>query len=93
MDLGIESGLESADGSEYRYDLRSDGMLIRQSKPFKETCISLSEMSEVAWDQEGLLELRIHTKRNIDTKWMNPVKVYLRVDEASRELVLIGVRH
>ncbi len=97
VDLGVESGLESADESEYRYDLRREGTIVLESEPFKDSSISLSEMDVGSYSgtapTEGLWELRIHTKRGPDGKWMNPVKVYLRSDEAFRTFTLVGVRH
>ena len=93
VDIGVESGLESAEQSEYRYDLRREGTLVRESKSFKETCIPLSEINPTTAPTEGLWELKLRTKRGTDGKWMKPVKVYLRSDDASKTFALVGVRH
>ena len=93
VDLGVESGLESADDSEYRYDLRRKEKLVKESEPFKETYIPLPETSEIAVDEGNLWELRIHTRRGSDGKWMKPVKAYLSLDKAARAFVLVGARH
>ena len=87
VDLAVESGLESANGSEYWYDVIHAGRCVQEISPSKRTYIPLTEFR----DKTGTWELRIHTKRN--SKWMKPVKVYLHSDSVSGTVALMGVRH
>jgi hypothetical protein len=92
VDLAVESGLESADQSEYRYDLTHRGVLIQKSESLKKACIPLPEAPETAFDEWDFWELRIYTKRGSDGKWMKPVEVYLRPGGA-KTVSLVGIRH
>ena len=93
VDLAVESGLESADQSEYRYDLKYMGKLIQESESLQKTYILLPEVTEETSGGEDFWELKIYTKRGSGDKWMKPVEVYLRPDETSRTASLVGIRH
>ncbi|MFC1716860.1 hypothetical protein ACFL6S_24550 [Candidatus Poribacteria bacterium] len=88
VDLAVESGLESADQSEYRCDLIRAGKRVREIEMSDQIRIPL----EIR-DTNGLWELRIYTRRGSDSKWMKPVRVYLRWENISRTVILVGVQH
>ena len=95
VDLAVESGLESADGTQYRYDLKRDEKVLMKAKTLKGTCIPLPETDEAMKSASGeiLWEFKIQTKREANGKWSTWVKVYLRLDDASGKFALLGVRH
>ena len=77
-----------------------EGILVRESKSFRETRIPLPEMNEAASDEEGLWELRIHRSDAVrrvgytarreggpDGKWRKPVKVYFAQMKISEHLL------
>lgn len=88
-DLAVESGLESTDQTEYRCDLIHEGEYKQEIKLFEKTHVSLSEVV----DMDGVWEMRIYAKRGSDSKWIRPVKVYLRSESISKTVTLIGVQH
>ena len=88
VDLAVESGLEAADQSEYRCDLMREGEYVREIKILSQTHIPLRGIS----DTNGLWELRVYTKRGSGSEWMEPVKVYLRCEDISKTIFLIGAQ-
>ncbi len=95
-DLAIESGLESAEQTEYRCDMMRDGRFVFGIEPFKGTSISflpIQASPEFTSFEQDLWELRIYTKRGDLGRWMKPVEVYLRLNETSGKFSLVGVRH
>ena len=88
VDLAVETGLESAAESRYRYDLWRNGELVEKSKPVEGTCVALppSASDEILW------EFRIQTQRASNGKWSKWVLVYLRSDHVSGKLTLLGLK-
>ena len=87
VDLAVEGGLESAAQTEYRCDLMRAGEYVREIEMSNQTHVPL-EIS----DTDGLWELRIYTRRGSDGKWMEPVRIYIRWDDASETAALVGVQ-
>ena len=88
VDLAVESGLESAAQTEYRCELMRAGEYVREIEMSNQTHVPL-EISKM----DGLCELRIYTRRGSDSKWMEPVRVYIRWDDASGTAALVGAQH
>ena len=95
-DLAVETRLESSGKSDYRCDVMYDGRFKFSVEPFKETQVSLPPMgSDITTSgKDALWELKIYKRRgNSNDKWMKPVEVYLRLDNASGKFALMGIRH
>ena len=88
VDLAVETGLESAAESRYRYDLWRNGELVEKSRAVEGTCLALppSASDEILW------EFRIQTQRGANGKWSKWVLVYLRSDHVSGKLTLLGLK-
>ncbi len=92
VDLAVETGLESAAESRYRYDVRRNGDFVIESQVLGETCLPLpggNGQAEPGAD-ETQWEVKIQTRRNSNGKWSKWVKVYLGSDNGA--FSLLGVR-
>lgn len=102
VDLAVESGLESTDISQYRYDLRRNDIAIQPSRslqnktcvllPHKEEVLRVSKNSKSCANDEIQWEVKIQVRRGSSGKWSKWVKAYMTWDESAGEFDLIGIR-
>ena len=102
IDLAVKSGLESADISQYRYDLRRNDIAIQPSRslqnktcvllPHKEEVLKATNNSKVSANYEIQWEVKMQVRRESSGKWSKWVKVYMTWDESAGEFDLIGIR-
>ncbi|MCZ6679390.1 MAG: hypothetical protein O7E52_19330 [Candidatus Poribacteria bacterium] len=93
-DLAVETGLESAFASRYRYEIRQDEKLIlKKGEIGAQRCIDLAEFGLTA-DTPNLTqwEIKLQVERNQSGKWSRWVKVYIGIDQTSGKRVLLGVQ-
>jgi hypothetical protein len=101
-DLAVETGLESADKSSYKYIIsNNETMKVTAEELIQSTNIPLPDIEELIQEknnshQENLYniiwEVKIHTRRGEDEKWSKWVKAFISIDGMSGKYVIVGLQ-
>ena len=99
VDLAVETGLESADEVEYRYDLWHDGKILLKFQSLgNQKCINLTDLQLSPKFSNGhasnhiQCEIKLQFKRKQEQEWSKWVKVYFVKDSDSGKFELLGAR-
>ena len=98
-DLAVETGLASAAGTVYRYDLWINGEQVHKGRELgNRPVISLPSAAEIREQRRpagpgspDYLELRIQTSRRPDSGWSNSVKMFLDFKHPEGKYLIRGL--
>ncbi len=101
-DLAVETGLEPADKSSYKYIISNNKkMKATQEGIIQSTNIPLPDKVDLIKENDNshqenpydiVWEVKIQTRRGEDKKWSKMVRAFISIDEASGKYVLIGIQ-
>ena len=92
-DLAIETGLESAENTNYIYSIYKDRQALNKFRRLGNSTKIPLPKSLVDRDLKGLqLEVELRLKRSENKEWSKWVKAYIQYDENRQNFVLLGIK-
>ncbi|MCP4634164.1 MAG: hypothetical protein GY855_14660 [candidate division Zixibacteria bacterium] len=101
-DLAVETGLESAQSTAYKYEIRINGRVVRNNIPFNNDPLpelpgiiernKLLSKINLKNNEQVQYEFRLYTSRNYGKNWSKWTSVFLVVNNETGLYELIGIR-
>jgi len=101
-DLAVETGLESADKSSYKYIIsNNETMKVTAEGLIQSTNIPLPDIEELIQEKDNSLqenlyntvwEVKIHTRHGEDEKWSKWIKAFISIDGMTGKYVIVGLQ-
>ncbi len=85
VDLAVETGIESADGRRYQYQMLRDGKVLGEAVE-----MSGADPIGLPAGEAGMVEVRVRNRRG-DGNWARWVSVYVKPSPTSGEYTLVAV--